>query len=139
MKVKLAFTILGIGLAATVMPLLAHHSVPAQFDVSKMVTIQGVVTKTEWMNPHARFWVDGKNDNGTVSNWEMELPPPNSLKRAGVNMDFIKPGDQVTVSLFRAKDGSTLAHTLTLTFSDGRVMNFPYDPRVQWGAPTTSK
>jgi hypothetical protein len=135
MKVRLAFAVSGFGLAACVMPMLAHHSVPAKFDVSTMITIQGVVTKTEWTNPHARFWVDAKDENGTVSNWELELPAPNALKKEGVGMDFVKQGDQVSVSFWRARDGSRVAHALTLTVPDGRVMNFPRD----WGTPTISK
>jgi hypothetical protein len=123
MKVNLAITILGLGLTASLAPLLAHHSVGAQFDISKTITIQGVVTKTEWLNPHARVWVDAKNDDGTVSNWEMELPPPNSLKwTQGIGKDFVKRGDQITVSFWRAKDGSRLANALALTLPDGRIL-----------------
>ena len=130
MKTRLAAAVCGF---ASV--LLAHHSVPAQYDISKTITIRGVVTKTEWMNPHARFWVDANNDDGTVSAWEMELPPPNALKREeGGKLDFVKQGDQVTVTLWRAKDGSRLAHTLTLTVPEGRVMNFPRN----WGMPANS-
>ena len=103
------------------MPMLAHHSVPGQYDIDKIVTIQGVVFKIVWANPHARLWVD---TDGTVSSWEMELPPPNALKIRGVKMDFVKEGDQVTVTFWRAKDGSRLGHALTLTTPDGRVMNF---------------
>lgn len=135
MRVRLAVTVLGLGLVASVVPLRAHHSVAANFNTGTTITIKGVVTKIEWMNPHARFWVDAKNDDGTVSNWEMELPPPNALKRQeGGKLDFIKQGDQVTVSFWQAKDGSRLAHALTLTLPDGRVMNFPHG----WGMPTNS-
>jgi Family of unknown function (DUF6152) len=109
--------------------LAAHHSVPAVYDISKTITIRGVVTKTEWMNPHARFWVDAKNDDGTVSIWEMELPGMIALVRAQVTRDSIRQGDQVTVVIFQAKDGSRLAHALALTLPDGRVMNFPRN----WG------
>jgi hypothetical protein len=133
MKTSLVVTIFGLGFAASVLPLLAHHSVPAQYDTDKMITIRGVVTKTEWTNPHARFWVDAKADD--VSTWEMELPAPNALRYEGVKMDFVKQGDQVTVILWRAKDGSRLAHALTLTLPDGRVMNFPRN----WGMPEKSK
>ena len=125
----------GLGLAVSVMPGLAHHSVPAQYDVDREISIRGVVTRIEWMNPHARFWVDAKNDDGTVSNWEMELPPPNALRRERGGRDFVKQGDQVGVNLWRAKDGSRLAHALTLTTPDGRVMNFPRN----WGMPANSK
>jgi len=135
MKTNLAVAILGLGLAASVTPLRAHHSVPAQYDIDREIAIQGVVTRVEWLNPHARFWVDARNDDGTVSSWEMELPPPNALKRARGNLDFIKQGDQVTVNLWRAKNGSRLAHALTLTVPSGEVMNFPRN----WGMPAASK
>jgi len=122
----------GLLLTAAVMPMLAHHSVPGTFDINTTITIQGVVTKTEWMNPHARFWVDARNGDS----WELELPPPNALKRAnGGSLDFLKQGDQVTVNLWRAKDGSRLAHALTLTLPDGRVLEFPRG----WGMPADSK
>ena len=124
MKVKLALAISILALATYVMPMLAHHSVESQYEVSEIVTIQGVVTKIEWTNPHARFWVDAKNDDSTVSNWELELPPPNALKLRGVKMDFVKRGDLVTVELWPAKNGSKLAHALEVTLPDGRVLNF---------------
>ena len=135
MKTNLAVAILGLGLAASVTPLRAHHSVPAQYDIDREIAIQGVVTRVEWLNPHARFWVDARNDDGTVSNWEMELPPPNALKRERGNLAFIKQGDQVTVNLWRAKNGSRLAHALTLTVPNGEVMRFPRN----WGMPAASK
>src|SRR6478736_6382436 len=104
MKFRMTAAIFVLTFAASVMPVAAHHSVPATFDVSKEITIRGAVTKIEWTNPHARFWVEAKNDDGTVSNWELELPPPNALKRQeGGKLDFIKQGDQVTVSLWQAK------------------------------------
>ena len=127
MKVNLVAAVLGLGLTASLTPLLAHHSVAAQFDISKTITIQGAVTKTEWLNPHARVWVDAKNDDGTVSNWEIELGPPNSLMREGFTKDFVKQGDQITASVWRAKDGSKLANALTLTLPDGRILKL-----AQW-------
>jgi hypothetical protein len=118
-KVNLALAILGLGVA--VMPMLAHHSVTEQYDTDTMVTIQGAVLKTVWVNPHARIWVV---TDRAVSSWEIELPPPNALKIRGVKTDFVQEGDQVTVTLWRAKNGSRLGHALTLTTPDGRVMDF---------------
>ncbi len=135
MKVKLAATVLGLGLTAALTPLLAHHSVPAEYDVNKTITIQGMVTRTEWTNPHAHFWVDARNDDGRAASWELELPSPNGLMKEGVKRDFVKQGDQVTLSLWRAKDGSRLAHVLSLTLPDGRIMEFPR----QWGMPVNPK
>jgi Family of unknown function (DUF6152) len=138
MKLRIAIATFALGFAASVMPVAAHHSVPETFDISKEITIGGVVTKIEWTNPHARFWVDARNDDGTVSNWELELPPPNALKRS-LGLDFIKPGDQVTVVLWRAKDGSTLANVLDVVVPDGRVFNFNRSTTTNWGMTASSK
>ena len=107
MKLRMAVAMFVLAIVASVVPLAAHHSVTAIFDVSKEVTIRGAVTKIDWTNPHFRFWVDARNDDGTVSNWELELAPPTKLKR-DLGLDFIKLGDQVTVDLWQAKDGSRL-------------------------------
>ena len=136
MKATSTIAAFGLGLAVPVMPVLAHHSVPAQYEIDRESSIRGVITRIEWTNPHARLWVDAKNDDGTVSGWDMELPPPNALKRALGSLDFVKRGEQVSASLWRAKDGSRLAHTLTLTIPDGRVLNFP---RNGWWMPRDSK
>ena len=133
MKVNLALAVFGLGLA--MMPLFAHHSVEGQYDTDKTLTIQGVVTKIEWVNPHARLFINTSNPDGTVSGWEMELPAPNALSKESVRMDFVKQGDQVSVAVWRAKDGSRLGHALALTASDGRVMNFPRS----WGMPASPK
>jgi hypothetical protein len=124
MNARFTIAVVGFGVAVSVMPALAHHSVSAQYDVEREMAIRGVITRIEWMNPHARLWVDAQNDNGTVSGWELELPPPNALKRALGSLDFVKQGDRVSVNVWQAKDGSRVAHTLTLTTPDGRVLTF---------------
>jgi len=126
MKLRMAVAMFVLALADSVMPLAAHHSVPATFDVSKEITIRGAVTKIEWTNPHARLWVDARNDDGTVSNWELELAPPTVFKR-GLGFDFIKLGDQVTVDLWRAKD------------ADGRVFNFSRSTTTSWRTPASPR
>lgn len=125
MKPKSALTLIGLCLTACVLPLLAHHDVAAQYDITKTITIRGVVTKTDWTNPHARVWMEVKNDDGAVSNWEMELPPPNTLKRQGMQLDSIKQGDQAMADIWPAKDGSSLGHALTLTLPGGQTVQFP--------------
>jgi hypothetical protein len=130
----MAVIILVLGFGISVIPASAHHSVPAMFDVSKEIRIRGIVSKIEWTNPHARFWVDTRNDNGQVFSWELELPPPNALKLQGLGQ-FIKPGDPVDVDLWQAKDGSRLGHALTVTLPDRRVLNFPRN----WGMPASTK
>ena len=109
-----------LGLAAV--PALAHHSFAAEYDAAKPVTMTGTVTKVEWMNPHARFYIDVKDDSGKVTNWELELGSPNGLMRRGWTRNSMKPGDTVTVNGSLAKDGSNLANARTVKLTDGRSL-----------------
>ena len=115
----------GFSVALSVAPLLAHHSTAAQFDISKTITIQGTVTSVEYMNPHARVWLEAMNADAATSRWELELASPNVLMKQGILRDFVKQGDRLTVTLWRAKDGSALGYPLTITLPDGRVMDLP--------------
>ena len=101
-------------------PVFAHHSFAAQYDRDKPVTLVGPVTKIDWINPHARFFVDVKDANGKVVNWEVELASPAMLMRRGWTRNSLKLGEPVTVNAFLAKDGSNLANASTVTLVDGR-------------------
>jgi len=111
---------LAIALGLTAMPALAHHSFAAEYDSAKPITLTGTVTKVEWMNPHARFYIDVKDDDGKVTNWEFELGSPNGLMRLGWTRNSLKDGDTVTVSGSLAKDGSKLANARQIKLADGR-------------------
>jgi hypothetical protein len=104
----------------TVWPLAAHHSFSSVFDTEKPVTLKGVVTKIEWMNPHTWFYIDVINEDGTVANWGCESGPPGMLTRNGWRKNSLKPGDHVTVSGFRAKDGTNNMGARAITLPDGR-------------------
>jgi uncharacterized protein DUF6152 len=111
-----------LALLVAVLPALAHHAFVAQYDASKSITLQGVVTKVEWTNPHARFYVDVKDKSGSVTNWNLELASPNALRRLGWTRDILKPGDKVSVFVAPAKDGAKMANARTVTLADGRKM-----------------
>ena len=109
--------------ALLAIPLLAHHSFQAEFDAGKSVTLSGVVTKLEWTNPHAHFYIDVKGSDGKLVNWNMELASPNVLRRLGWNREIFKVGDTLTVFAACAKDGSNLASARKVTLPDGRKMS----------------
>jgi len=101
-------------------PVLAHHGFAVEFDPKNPITLAGVVTKMEFMNPHIYLYVNVKGKDGKVVNWALEGSPPNVLYRQGWRKDTVKPGDMVTIKGYRARDGSHLAFCTTVTFPDGR-------------------
>lgn len=111
-------------LFALASPVLAHHSGAAEFDSTKKIELTGVVTKLEWTNPHAHFYMDVKDAGGNVTNWNLELASPNVLIRNGWKRSSLKPGDHVTVTGVRAKDNPTVGSAGVITFPDGHKLTF---------------
>jgi hypothetical protein len=128
-------TILGglaiaLGLIVAAVPVFAHHSFAAEFDGNKKITLTGVVTKVDWVNPHAYLYVDVKGDDGAVINWAIETGAPNALYRQGWRKDDLKVGENVTLDAFLAKDGSHTAAAREVKLPDGR--------RVFAGTPSST-
>src|SRR6266849_4375537 len=97
MRVNIAALIAGIALLVLVFPLQAHHPFAAQYDKDKPVNLTGTVTKVDWANPHAHIFMDAKDANGKMTNWEFELAGIKKLQSLGWKKDSIKMGDQVTI------------------------------------------
>jgi hypothetical protein len=120
MNAKFALLAASAGLLVTSLPVLAHHSFAAEYDEKKPVTLKGTVSKVEWTNPHARFYVDVKDDAGKVTTWNFELASPNVLIRGGWTRKSLQVGDTVTVTGAQAKDGAYLANAASVVLADGK-------------------
>jgi hypothetical protein len=113
-----------------VVPLWAHHSITAEFDTSKSFTVQGTLTKIEWVNPHAYVYLDSKDDKGVVTSYSFETGPPGNLRRAGVLRTMFVVGESVTIEAYAAKDGSKhLGLVKAYHFADGRNIIMGKDPK----------
>ena len=117
---RFVLLIAGLVIAGTTLNVSAHHSFAAEFDRDKPITLTGTVTKLEWTNPHARFYVDVKDDKGVVTNWNLELASPNVLRRNGWTRTSLNVGDEVTVEGSLAKNGTKMANARVVKLADGR-------------------
>jgi hypothetical protein len=102
---------------AIVVPAVAHHSFAAEYDASKRVTLKGVITKVEWMNPHVYFFIDVADEHGKVANWACEMGPPAGLQSSGWTKNTLKFGDEVVIDGSLAKDGSKQVNARTITMA----------------------
>jgi hypothetical protein len=103
---------------------LAHHSFAAEYDAKQPVVLKGKITKLEWTNPHAHFYLDVVGSDGKVANWNLELASPNMMVRNGWKRSYLQEGAEVTVNASRAKDGTNTAATSTITLANGRKLGF---------------
>ena len=114
--------LVGAALLLTAKPALSHHSFAAEFDGTQPVTLQGTITKLEWVNPHGWIYIDVKGGDGKVVNWAIETAGPNALLRRGVRNTDFPLGITLKVSGYRAKNGTPTANARTLTLPDGREL-----------------
>ena len=103
-----------------VVPILAHHSISAEFDNTKPVTVTGSVTKVEWMNPHAWLYLDVKNAQGQIEKWQFEFGAPNALVRNGWRRTDVKEGQEVTIQGILARAGGNTANARSIVLPSGK-------------------
>ena len=106
------------GVALVTVPAVAHHSFAAEYDSKRPVTLKGVVTKVDWMNPHVYFYMDVTDEKGNIVNWALEMGPPGLLAKSGWTRNTMKVGDEVTVEGSMAKDGANQANARSVTMTN---------------------
>lgn len=123
-SVELGVKVLGLtfGLLAMAQAALAHHSFPAQYDIKKPATVNGMVTKVEWRNPHVYFFMDVYDDAGKLTQWSFELSNISAMRGQGWNADTLKVGDLLEVTGSLARDGSPLLNAQAIKRDSGEVL-----------------
>jgi len=106
-----------------------HHSFAAEFDADQPVTLQGTITKMEWINPHTWLHIDADNEDGTTTAWMIEGGTPNTLFRRGFSRNSVTVGTRITIHGFRARNGANRAN--------GRDLILPDGARLFMGSPGT--
>ncbi len=106
---------------AGTLPAQAHHAFASEYDIDKPITLKGVLTRLEWINPHGWVYVDVKDPKtGQVVNWAIEFGSPNALLRRGLRKTDFPVGSQVTVQGYLAKNGKPIANGTSVVLPDGR-------------------
>jgi hypothetical protein len=135
MKFRFAVLSAGAGLLLAALPVLAHHSFAAEFDVSKPITLKGKFVRMDWVNPHSHILLDVTDADGKVTTWSFEALPPNVLFRQGWRKDSLKAGEEIEVEGFQAKDGSANAWSRSVKTADGRRLFAGKPDALPPGAP----
>jgi len=124
MKTHLMMVTLVVTCFWIVTPAIAHHGTGISYDLSKMVSVKGVVVRYAWSNPHSQLYFDVTDDKGNVEHWSAEMNAPSNLERAGFTrkqmFDYFKPGSEVTVFGFRSKAGAPVVVFSKAVLADGR-------------------
>jgi hypothetical protein len=115
---RFSFLVLSVGLLTIASVAFAHHGT-ANYDTNKTISVKGVVTGFEFVNPHVQIFWDAKDDSGTTQKWQGELTSPNRLSRVGWTKSSIKPGDTIIIGGYPTKSGSHEIWIQKVTLASG--------------------
>jgi hypothetical protein len=120
MKTKILLVLLAAGALWSVRPAQAHHAFAAEYDEKKPVTLTGIVTKVQWVNPHGWIYMDVKQPDGKVKHWTIETAGPSQLSRHGLKKADFTDGMSAVVKGYQGVKDPALANGRTLVLADGR-------------------
>jgi hypothetical protein len=121
-KLNSAIAIAVFSMVISPFPSIAHHSFMAEFDERKPFTVTGVVTRIDWENPHAFFYLDAKDEGGRIVKWSFQTATPIALTHRGWKRESVKVGDRITVRAYLAKRGSNFAAARSIVMPNGRTV-----------------
>jgi hypothetical protein len=104
MNTKIFLVLLVAGALCAVQPAKAHHAFAAEYDLNKPLTLNGVVTRMEWANPHGWIYMDTKQPNGMVKHWMIETAAPSQLSRHGLKKADFVDGMTAVVKGYQGKN-----------------------------------
>jgi hypothetical protein len=108
----------------------AHHSVSGQYDASRPLTLTGVISKVDWINPHVYLHLDVKEKDGAVTTWTLSTLPTAMMRRAGLTKESLqgRPGEVVTITAIAARDETKkLGWISKITYADGHHVQLGRD------------
>jgi hypothetical protein len=112
-----------LGLLSIALPVASHHAVQAEFDFDRPVKLTGTLRKVEWINPHAHFLLDVKDEGGTIRTWSFETLGPGGLRRAGLSKaGLFTVGETYTITGYASRNGKEIGFMKDITFADGKVI-----------------
>jgi hypothetical protein len=121
-KIRVGVGVLAWCVLAWPQTLPAHHSFSAEFSRDLPIEVMGTVTRVEWMNPHARFYVEVTDEDGQKVEWNFELTTPNILMRRGWTRNSLKTGDTVTVTGWRARNDPHVGNANSVKLANGKEL-----------------
>ena len=130
MRHRFAVMLLTAGFAVMAASAAAHHSVSGQYDSAKPLTLTGVISKVDWINPHIYLYLDVKDKDGSVTSWTLSTLPTAMMRRAGLTRESLqgKPGEVVTVNAIAARDETKrLGWISKITYADGHHVQLGRD------------
>ena len=123
MHMNVRFLVATLAVLVLNAPLLAHHSVPVNYDSSREVTVKGTLTEIRWINPHSRFRLEVTGDDGSTEEWLIEMGAHNTMRRAGFKTELFAIGDVVTVSGWPARRETNAMTLRSAVLADGTELS----------------